>query len=289
MGNTNVAVIIPTFGRGDRVFTTLEKVLSCDPSPEEIFVHIDQRDEALRDLIGQRFPSVSVLMSPGRIGPGGGRDRCLQRCKSPFAVSFDDDSYPIDSDYFARVIALFYHHPGVAVLAARVWARGESPPAINQSTRSVASFTGCGFAIRTVAYRQTFGFIDRPLAYGIEEVDLSLQLVALDWTIMESHELRVMHDTDLAHRETLTTAAAMVCNVGLLAYLRYPLTMFGWAALQIGNMTRFQIMKGQIIGALIGLIKTPLECWRYRRLRRPLPTEAVKRYLALRPQRKPLF
>jgi hypothetical protein len=35
-----------------------------------------------------------------------GRHRCLLACKPPFAVSFDDDSYPVDSDFFRNSRAI---------------------------------------------------------------------------------------------------------------------------------------------------------------------------------------
>src|SRR3981189_3602212 len=93
-----VTVIIPTYNRGVKVLSVLEKIRVCDPAPAAIIIHIDLSDGRLEAELKKRFPDVNVLTSSVRRGPGGGRHRCLLACNTPFAVSFDDDSYPFDSD-----------------------------------------------------------------------------------------------------------------------------------------------------------------------------------------------
>src|SRR5262249_43373664 len=115
-----VAVIIPTHNRGTAVISVLEKIQECDPKPTEIWVHIDLGDGALERELGKRFPMIRVVTSPTRLGPGGGRHRCLLLCGAPFAVSFDDDSYPVDPDFFLRVQQLFLRHSRAAVLGATI-------------------------------------------------------------------------------------------------------------------------------------------------------------------------
>src|SRR3974377_1485212 len=93
-----VAVIIPTYNRGFAVLSVLDRIQACDPKPSEIWVHVDLGDGALERVLNQKFPKIGVLSSSVRLGPGGGRHRCLLACNTPYAVSFDDDSYPVDSD-----------------------------------------------------------------------------------------------------------------------------------------------------------------------------------------------
>src|SRR5262249_31222328 len=95
-----VAAIIPTYNRGLAVLSVLGKIQDCDPRPSEIWVHIDCADGILEGEITRRFPEVRILTAIDRLGPGGGRHRCLSACTSPYAVSFDDDSYPVDADFF---------------------------------------------------------------------------------------------------------------------------------------------------------------------------------------------
>src|SRR5262245_52054202 len=101
-----VAVIIPTFQRSDRLKQTLQRLRKCDPPPAQWLVHVDGVD-AVSDSLAAEFPEVQVLTSDNRVGPGGGRARCLSVCDTPYAVSFDDDSWPHDVDVFKTIVKLF--------------------------------------------------------------------------------------------------------------------------------------------------------------------------------------
>ena len=186
-----VAVVIPTYNRGFAVLSTLRRIYACDPRPEEVLVHIDATDGILEAELARQYPEVRALTSPTRLGPGGGRHRCLSVCKAPYAASFDDDSYPVDNDFFYRVEQIFSQHPRAAVIGASIWHRNDPPKSRNESLLQTPSFTGCGHAIRLAAYRQVRGYLPRPVPYGMEENDVSLQLFAADWQIYEARDLRV--------------------------------------------------------------------------------------------------
>src|SRR3981081_179947 len=102
-----IAVVIPTQLGRPALNVLLDKIQACDPRPVEILVHIDSASTSLELTIDQFGKDVRVLKSPTQVGPGGARHRCLSECSAPYAVSFDDDSYPVDSDFFGRVCQLF--------------------------------------------------------------------------------------------------------------------------------------------------------------------------------------
>src|SRR5262249_21052057 len=159
-----VAVIIPTYNRGMSVLSVLEKIQGCDPKPAEIWVHIDLGNVILERELNRRFNEVRVLTSPTRLGPGGGRHRCLLACNTPYAVSFDDDSYPVDSDFFSLVERLFSEYSKVAIFGASIWHRGEPAKVRTESLMPFPSYVGCGCAIRLAAYRNVSGYLPRPVA-----------------------------------------------------------------------------------------------------------------------------
>jgi GT2 family glycosyltransferase len=277
-----VAVVIPTHNRGSAVISVLEKIQTCDPRPIETLIHVDQADGSLERELNRRFPRVRVLASADRLGPGGGRHQCLLACQAPYAVSFDDDSYPVDTDFFLRVQRLFSQHPEAAILAASIWHRHEPERVRVQGLRLSPSYIGCGFAIRVVVYREMRGLLPRPVAYGMEETDLSLQLFASGWAIYESSELRVYHDTRLKHHQKSDINAGVIANVGLFVFLHFPVSRWGWGVLQVGNRVMYCMRRGRIRGICSGLLRLPLDCYRHRRYRNPLSWSTLKRFLEFR-------
>jgi len=275
-----ITVGIPTWARGERVVGALERVLACEPRPAELIVHVDATDGGLERILAARFPFVRVLSSPQRVGPGGGRHRCLVASTQPMFVSFDDDSYPLDGDFFAEVARLFSAHDDVALLAAQITHPWETMAPKNSRFEPTVEFTGCGWAVRRESYFACAGFVDRPYAYGIEELDLGLQLHAAGLTVRRVGSLRVFHDTNLSHHRNPRQTAAAVQNVALLAWLRYPWSLAGRAALQLANMVVDQLRRGRWRGVPAGLLGIPLVAWEFRGRRRPLPLQKVRSYLA---------
>src|SRR5262249_20271382 len=145
------------------------------------------------------------------------RHRCLLACKSPYAVSFDDDSYPVDTDFFRCVEQLFLQYPRAAIFCANIWQRHEAEKPRIDKVVITPSYVGCGHSIRLAAYCQVRGYLPRPVAYAMEECDLSLQLFAAGWQMYEAGNLRVFHDTDLRHHQSTEITSGVITNVGLCA------------------------------------------------------------------------
>jgi GT2 family glycosyltransferase len=263
---------------------TLERVTVCDPPPAEIFTFIDQPDGELTAELAARFPAVRILSSTTGVGPGGGRHRCLQHATQPFFVSFDDDSWPLEPDFFGEVVRLFDCYPRAAILAASIFFPNESIPEGSSGVKLATVYTGCGYAVRVAAYRETAGHIDRACAYGVEEVDLSMQLYALDWQILQCGSLRVFHDTQLSHHSRPDVVACTVQNVALRAFLRYPASLWPRAMLQLGNTVVDSMRRRRFSGLLSGLLGIPGTLLQYADQRRQLPAAKVRSYLDSRPR-----
>ena len=277
-----IAVIIPTYGRGRAVISVLERVLACDPLPAEIWVHIDASDGLLEREIEKQFPDVHILTSADRLGPGGGRHRCLLSCGTPYAVSLDDDSWPADGDFFAGIEPLFDEYPQAAVFGASIWHRSEAPMVRTRLVRRVASYVGCGHAIRVAAYRDVRGYLARATAYGIEESDVGLQLFAKGWHVCSAGVLRVYHDTDRSHHNAAEITASTITNLALLTFLHYPAADFGRGLAQVANRILFCLQIGRTRGIAAGIAGIFIECFRHRTLRDPIEHGALVEYLQLR-------
>jgi GT2 family glycosyltransferase len=277
-----VGVAIPTYNRGIAVLSTLARVCSCDPMPAEIWVHVDAEEGSLEARLKAEFPSVNILTSPARLGPGGARHRCLLTCKSPYVVSFDDDSYPVDGDFFGKVVELFSRLPRAAVVGATIWDRHQNILPRTEKLILVPSYTGCGYAIRLSAYREIRGYLPRPIAYGMEETDVALQFFAAGWEIYHAGSLRVFHDTDLAHHDSPEIVSGYIANVGLFAFLHYPVIRWYQGLLQVLSVVVFSFRMGRIRGIGSGLYLIALDCYNNRHHRKPIAWETVRRFLQFR-------
>lgn len=277
-----VSVIIPTWRRLDPLRKTLRKLDQCSPSPEEILVHVDAGDHETGPWLREHAPQVQVLESDDRMGPGGGRNRLLNASTQPYIVSLDDDSYPLDADYFTRVVRAFDRHPDAGMLAAVVTHRGVEPPAAEGDAEEAVQFMGCGCAYRRSAWVQTDGYLPRSVPYGMEETDLALQLLDRGWNIVRDRRLRVRHDTDLSHHDDPERTAGTIVNTALLPYVRYPVQYWPWGLLQYLNRIRWFIMAGRLQGIGQGLINTSRSLWEHRELRDPVSPAAIRKYRQLR-------
>ena len=277
-----VSVVLPTWNRLEALKSTLNELYSCDPLPAEIIVHVDAGDSDTEPWLRVHASNVRVLTSDQQLGPGGSRNRLLEAARQPYVASFDDDSYPIDADYFARLIAAFERHPSAGVLATTVIRRGEMKPAPTDRAEPVSDFIGCGCAYRAVAWRQVDGYLPRAVPYGIEEPDVALQMLDRGWAIIHDYRLRVFHDTDLPHRADLRKTAGTIVNMALLPFVRYPVRYVGWGCIQYLNRIHWSLRKGQVKGALCGIRRTLPVLWAYRTWRNPVHPSAVKKYRELR-------
>jgi hypothetical protein len=197
-------------------------------------------------------------------------------------VSFDDDSYPVDPDFFATVERLFSEHAKAAIFAAKIWHRHERKVARSQTLVHSSAYVGCGYAIRLAAYRRVRGYIPRPVAYGMEECDLSLQLFADDWHIYEAGNLRVFHDTDLKHHGESKVTSGVIENAGLYAFLHYPVIGWGLGLAQVANKVAYCIRVGRFRGIWSGICGIPAECYVNRHHRKPVTWKMLQSYLRLR-------
>lgn len=277
-----LTAVVTAYQRVDSVLATVARLQSCDPAPMEIKVHVDGGERALADMVQSKCPEVQVLVSHHNLGPGGARNRLVAEATQPIVASFDDDAYPLDADYFARVMELFEAFPNAAIVCARVFHSDEAIEPPRRAARWVADFSGGASAYRKAMFEQVGGYVPVPVAYGMEEVDFALRLHAAGGKIVESPWLRVFHDTDRTRHAQPAVTAATISNIAVLVSLRYPPALWPIGAAQCLNRVRWLIGHGRWRGVMSGLLRIPAEIARYRGYRRRLTAAAVRSYLDLR-------
>ena len=277
-----ITVIIPTYQRLDKLPITLKNILACDPQPSEIIIHVDGNDTTTEKWLQDYFPQIKVIKSQTRIGPGGGRNAMIEAANNPIIASFDDDSYPLDGDYFTRLTHLFQCFPEAGIIGATIFHQGETPAPDTLTAFWTADFVGCGCAYRKGVFLETTGYVALPLAYGMEESDLSLRLHGMGWKIVTSSWLRVVHNTKLKHHENAQITAANIANQALLTYLRYPTILWGLGMVQWSRKVLWFLQHQRYKGILKGISLIPWLLWTNREHRQSLRPHSIFSYLRLR-------
>jgi GT2 family glycosyltransferase len=281
-GRAPITAIVTAHRRINATLTTIARLRECTPAPDEILVHVDANETACAEAIAQAFVDVRVMVSATAVGPGGGRNLLLREARHSIVSSFDDDAYPMDLDYFGRLLSIFQAFPDAAIVTARVFHVDETAEPPRRDAQWVADFSGGASSYRKAVFQAVGGYVPVPLAYGMEEVDLAMRLHADGGKILETPWLRVFHDTDRKRHAEPAVTAATISNIAVLASLRYPMALWPVGALQCLNRVKWLMTHGRQRGVLTGLMRIPSEIARYRAYRDRLTARAVRSYLTLR-------
>jgi GT2 family glycosyltransferase len=277
-----ISAIVTAYERTEQTLATLRVIQSCVPAPGEILVHIDANQIACENAIRGAFPNVRILRSEEQVGPGGGRNKLVEAAQFQFVASFDDDSYPLDSDYFARALLLFEKFPEASLICAALYHAGESIGLDARSAQWTADFSGGACIFRRDAFLAAGGYVPLPVAYGMEEVDLAIRLHSQGGKILTTPWLRVFHNTDLKRHGDPQVTAGSIANLALLAYLRYPVSLWGIGVGQCANRLLWLLRHGQRRGIVKGVTMIPGHIWENHCFRAPVSRKILRSYLALR-------
>ena len=273
----NFSVVIPTFNRHAQLQSALDQIFSCERYPSEILIHVDAGDLETPKMLQEKFSGkVRWICATSNRGPGGGRNVLMEMAKTPWVVTFDDDSWPESPDFFELLGQVITANPETGVLAFPINVRGQKPSHWPKQIQQASCFENCGCAIRREAFLQTDGFLPLRHAYGMEEADVSLQLLNKGWHILNVPDLWVYHDTGMEHHACAPVNAAQITNTALLAFLRYPFNLWPFGILQTINRVKYAISVGRFRGIAKGLWDIPFACWKYRAARKPVKAETIQ-------------
>jgi GT2 family glycosyltransferase len=276
LDHNHFSVVIPTFHRHEQLQGALIRIFNCKPNPKEVLVHVDAGDLKTPRMLEKKFSGkVRWICACSNRGPGGGRNVLIQMADSPWVVSFDDDSWPESPDFFERLGKVIAASPKAGVLAFPINVRGQKPAHWPPEIQQASCFENCGCAIRREAFLQTRGFLPLRHAYGMEEADVSLQLLDKGWEILNVPDLWVYHDTGMEHHACAPVNAAQITNTALLAFLRYPIKLWPMGILQALNRIKYAISVRRFRGIAKGICDIPFLCWKYRAARKPVKAETI--------------
>lgn len=190
-----ISVIITSRNRIDDLANTLRSLSALSPSPDEIIVTLDGCTDGSADLLRNEFPEVRAFVNTVSLGSIPSRDRMLRETTGDLALSLDDDSHPIDTDFLPRAAQLFVEEPRLA-LAAFPQRSEEFPDSLTRSDfgadARIGSYASSGVMIRVGAYRSLSGYATL-FGHAYEEPDFTLQCLAAGWLTRFHAGLLIRH------------------------------------------------------------------------------------------------
>ena len=190
------SVMITTRNRCDDLGRTCARLLTLRPAPDEVLVCADGCTDGTVELVRREFSSFRLVENNPALGSVASRDRLLRMAAGDVVVSLDDDSYPMEDDFFARLPGLFAAHPEAAVITFPELREGGVFASDSKTDKSsghfVAAYPNCAAAMRREFYLRQPGF-PRFFGHMYEEPDFALQCYAAGAAVWFEPSLVVRH------------------------------------------------------------------------------------------------
>lgn len=273
-----ITAVIPAWTRVPELLKTIHRIQACRPAPAEILVHVDGGTPAVLEAMGQNHPAIRVLISETLLGPGGARNRLVREATYELVANFDDDSFPDQPDYFARIMRTAALFPDAAMISAASQDFEKQMPGYHV----IAVSSGCGCVFLKSWFQRTKGFVPLPVAYGMEEVDVSLQLHALGGKIIHDPGLHVKHDKLPPTEVNAELNARVIANFALFPYLRYPCSFWPVGLWQVLRRCFYMVTHGWFAGTLRGLQMIPDHLRQHRPYKAHVSARALLSWFSLR-------
>ncbi len=200
------SILIVSKNRKEALEKTLLMLLQLtDPTHHEILVFLDGCTDG-SETLQNTFPDVKWKISAKSVGASPARHLLYPDAIGTILIGLDDDAHPLQTDFMAKVAAVFNQFPNVGIVAFEE-IKGIFPSDVEalqyarvpEKQFLTNDFIGCGFAIRNSVYKKTNGF---PLwidIYG-EESCLGIEVLSKGFDILYEGSIKINHRVDLAKR-----------------------------------------------------------------------------------------
>jgi GT2 family glycosyltransferase len=242
-----VAVCITTHDRRDDLARTLAALAALEPAPDEILIAADGCTDGTAAWLRAHYPDVRLIVHEDSRGSIASRNELAAVCTSDVFVSLDDDSYPLEIDFVARVRGLFAANPRLAV-ASFPQRTDEHPETLAVAdfgpSRFVGSFANSAAAIRVTAFRELGGYPDW-FFHAYEEPDFALRCVVAGWEVRYETGATVRHHFTTAGRNEIRTHQRHARNELWSVLLRCPAPqLFAVAAFRAARQFGYAWQRG---------------------------------------------
>jgi GT2 family glycosyltransferase len=232
------------------------------------------------------LPHARLFVNRIGLGSVPSRDRMMREARGDLVLALDDDSYPEQLDFVARIVPLFEQRPELAVLHFPQ-RTDEYPETLAQtnfgSEHLTRSFANSGAVLRRSIYLQLAGFESR-FFHMYEEPDYTLQCVAAGYDVLFSPVITIRHHYFGQARDEIRIHHRHARNELWSTVMRCPLPFaLGIATWRVFSQFRYACKRGWS-----WVIREPRWWWQALagipyclRKRKPVSWASYKRWLAL--------
>jgi GT2 family glycosyltransferase len=189
-------IMITTRNRIADLGHTLDVLQSLDPPPLEVLITADGCTDETAIVVRERFPQYRLCINDHSIGSVPSRDRMIRDAQGDLIVSLDDDSYPLDTNFLARLPEMFDAHPDAAVLTfselrdGGVYSTGSRTP--HSKGHYVSAYPNCAAAMRRDVYLESSGYPPF-FVHAYEEPDYALQCYGAGYAVWFEPSITIRH------------------------------------------------------------------------------------------------
>ena len=288
-----VSVMITTRNRSADLRRTCRVLQQLNPPPTEVLITADGCTDETIEVVKAEVPQARLFVNDVGQGSVASRDHMMREAHGDLVLALDDDSYPEQTDWLARVIPLFESSPRLAVLHFPQ-RTDEHSDTLTQTDfepeHPTGSFANSGAVLRRSVYLQLPGFEPR-FFHMYEEPDYALQCVAEGFEVRFSPAVSIRHHYSGHARSELRNHHRHARNEQWSIWLRCPWPW--WPLMSIRRAV------GQFVYAIkrgpSWVVREPLWWWRALRgirpiwrQRRPVAWRAYRRWLHLLRQPEPV-
>lgn len=185
----------------------MEALKRLNPQPDEILVAADGCTDGTVEMLSATYPEAHVVVHTQARGSIPSRNELAGLCTSDLFVSLDDDSYPVEADFIARVRKLFTNHQRLAV-ACFPQRTDEHPESLNATDFGascyVGSYANSGAVLRRKTFEDLGGYPDF-FFHAYEEPDYALLCAAAGWQVRYETSLVIRHHFTGTQRNEMRT------------------------------------------------------------------------------------
>ena len=288
----NISIMITTRNRRDDLYRTLSRLRKLMPGPEEIIVCADGCTDDTIEMVRTDFPEATLIQNQVGRGSIASRDRMLRMARGEWVLSLDDDSYPVDDGFLARVEAVCSDHPEAAVitfpeLRDEGYASAIKTP--DSPGQYVAAYANCGALMQRAFYLKQPGFPGQ-FFHMYEEPDYALQCYAAGMSVWFEPSLVIRHHMSPVQRFPVRRHHQNARNELWSVWIRCPWPQLPVvAAFRVWRQFRYTLTEG-----LMWAMQEPLWWWQAIKgmkacaaVRRPITWAAYYAWMKL--AREPIF